>query len=92
MSGRFIDVLTFLMVDRLVIVVGLTVFTFITMLYIVDSIAVGISMVECLMDSMFVDMHWLNVVLIVISVVKLMMGVMIAMVLNFVAMSGFFIM
>ena len=71
-------------------VVGLTVFTLITMLSIVASIAVGISMVECMMDSMFVDMHWLNVVLIVISVVKLVMGVMIAMVLNLVVMSGFF--
>ena len=43
------------------------------------------------MDGMFVDMHWLNVVLIVIRVVKLMMGVMVAMVLSLEVMSGFFV-
>ena len=40
---------------------------------------------------MFFHMHWLNIMLIVIGVIKLRVGVMIAMVLSLVVMSGHFV-
>lgn len=45
MSGCFIDILALLMVDRLVMVVGLTVVTLVNMLSVVAFVAMGIAMV-----------------------------------------------
>lgn len=46
-------------------------------------VAVGIAMVECVMDCMLLIVHWLNIVLIVKRVVELVVSVMVTVVFSF---------